>query len=377
MNRLQNHRVGRWVGRPSRPLTSRLRALVVAVAFSWIVGAPTQVLAHPHPEGTPAAGTGHGSQRASAQRWDHVHTAHYEIEYAPGLEGPARTLGDAIEGHHTRIYGELGLPVAQPATRVTLLGDEATMLAEAAGRHGGRRPPEWAAGLAYPDSREIFLHASVEQAELDRTLQHEISHVALGALVGRGRVPTWFSEAIAIKQSEGFAMERAWLLTEAATMDGLLRLSELERGFPASGGRAGVAYAQAVHFVGYVQQQFGPERFAALLGRLRDADGVPFAEAFEATYGRPLVSVEEDWRSSLKLWWGWLPVVFGSATAWLLATAMLVWGWRRRRRQQVQRMQTLRATEAVEQAEDIEVAEGFRPPPAVVDPYAGRPPTLH
>lgn len=376
-------------GRRGARWARRLRSVCAGLAIAWLSGAPG-ALAHAHgPPGTEAPGIAAPGVEATAFEAPlaaprtggpvlaTMQTAHYLIEYAPGLEGHARTLAQVVERHHARIYGELSLPVAQPETRVTILADEASMLAEAARRHGGQRPPEWAAGLAYPASREIFLHAGVEPAELDRTFQHEISHVALGALVGKGRVPTWFSEAIAIKQSEGFALERAWLLTQAATMDGLLHLSELERGFPASGGRAGVAYAQAVHFVGYLQQQFGPERFAALLNRLREADGQPFADAFEATYGQTLLAVETDWRGSLKLWWGWIPVVFGSATAWLLATAMLVWGWRRRRRQQAARLQTLRATEAVEMAEDIEVAGGFQPPPAVVDPYAGRPPTLH
>lgn len=355
----------------------RLR-VVLALLAGLVFGAPLV-----GPSDAPLSATA-----ARAQGLPSVRTAHYVIEHAPGLEGHARSLAEAVEDHHRRIYGELGLAVVQPETRVTVMADEPSMLAEATRRHGGHRPPEWAAGLAYPASREIFLHAGVEPAELDRTFQHEISHVALGTLVGRGRVPTWFSEAIAIKQSEGFAMERALLLTEAATMDGLLPLSELERGFPATGGRAGIAYAQAVHFVGYLQQQFGGERFAALLGRLRDggptADGAhppapaAFAAAFEAVYGQSLAAVEAEWRSSLKLWWGWLPVVFGSAVAWLLATAMLIWGWRRRRRQQAVRLETLRATEAVETADDIEVAVVQRPPPsAVVDPYSGQPPTLH
>ncbi|MEZ4434161.1 MAG: peptidase MA family metallohydrolase [bacterium] len=319
-------------------------------------------------------------------------TARYRFEWAPGLDGYAESLMARVEGHHDRIYGELGIDSDKPTT-VVVLRDQDEMLEEAR-RRFGTPPPEWAAGLAWPAHRTILLHVGVGPAELDATFRHEISHVAFGE-IGAGRnVPRWFTEGLAIKQSEGIDFDRAWMLTEAATMGALHPLRALDRGFPASGARAGVAYAQAVHFVGYLQSVYGEERFQNLIKGLRD--GVAFDDAVRAAFGTPLPAIEAEWQKTLEVRWGWLPVLFGSTSLWALATVMLVLAWRRRKRQRAAQMAILAAREAVAIADDVAVAAPYRPPapppeprpgpppeppppPRVVvhDPYDGRPPTIH
>ncbi len=301
-------------------------------------------------------------------------TAHYAFAWSPGLEGFARTLVDDAEAQHARIYAQLGAEAPAGRTRVTILRDEQAMLAFARSHYGGR-PPEWAAGLAYPAQRAILLHVGVGPDQLETTFRHELSHVALGDL-SADRVPRWFSEGVAIRQSEGLSLQRAWLLTEAATMNALLPLRDLSAGFPASGARAGVAYAEAVHFVGYLEGEFGAARFRDLLGRLRDGDE-DFATATESAFGRPLGAIEADWQAALKVRWGWLPVIFGSTTLWSLGALVLVLAWRRRRRQKAQRLDVMRSHEAVDMADDIEVAHELEAPRRLHDPYDGRPPTIH
>ncbi len=307
-------------------------------------------------------------------------TPHYEFEWAAGLEGFARALMARAEVHHERIYAELGVPGERPTT-VILLHDESAMLAVAHGRLGGR-PPEWAQGLAYPSKRTILLHAGVGPQELDVTFQHEISHIALGEIREGARIPRWFSEGLAIKQSEGLGLERAWLLTEAATVGVLHDLRRLERGFPSSGARAGVAYAQAVHFVGYLQKQYGAEAFAELLRLMRE-EGVDLADAAEPAFGASIAVIEQEWRRSLKIYWGWLPVVFGSTGVWGFASVLLLLAWRRRRRQKMLRLEHMALSEALAVEEDIRVASPVlrSPPPRpevdAYDPYDGRPPTIH
>lgn len=296
------------------------------------------------------------------------------MEWAEGLEGYGRDLMEVAEKHHARIYGELGVTAAGPTT-VTIVRDEADLIELAAARHNGRTPPHWADGLAYPATREIFLHVGRGPDALDQTLQHEISHVAVGHFPGAARLPTWFHEGLAIRQSEGFAFDRARLLTEAALVDGLLGLDELDRGYPkAGGGRIGVAYAQSVHFVGWLAREAGEDGFRRLLARV--GTGEPLDAAVEGVLGRPLWAIEADWRQSLKVWWGWLPIIFGSTTLWAVATLLLVLGWRRRRRQRQARIERLRSEEVVALADDIEVAY---PPPRVPthDPWPGGPPTIH
>lgn len=301
-------------------------------------------------------------------------TTHYRFEWSPGLAGYGRDLMAQAEEHHARIYGELGVTAAGPTT-VTIVRDEKRLLEEAAARHGGRTPPHWADGLAYPATREIFLHVGRGPDALDQTFQHEISHVAVGHFPGAGQLPTWFQEGLAIRQSEGFAFERARLLTEAALVDGLLGLDELDRGYPKAGGlRIGVAYAQSVHFVGWLAREAGEDGFRQVLKRV--GQGESLEAAIEGVTGRPLATLEAEWRQSLKVWWGWLPIVFGSTTLWAMATVLLVLGWRRRKRQRTARIERLRAEEAAALAADIEV---IVPPPRPIthDPWSGGPPTIH
>ena len=60
------------------------------------------------------------------------------------------------------------------------------------------------------------------------------------------------SEGVAIWQSIFFL--RADATPDRAASVGRYRLRELERGFPVNAHRAGIAYAQAVHFVGFLHQ---------------------------------------------------------------------------------------------------------------------------
>jgi len=301
-------------------------------------------------------------------------TDRYHFQWQPGLHGFAEQLMATVEADHERIYGELGIDT-DAQTTVVILSDEDEMLAEARARFGGR-PPEWAAGLAWPAKRTIMLHAGVGRAELASTFRHEISHIALGTVGTDRGIPRWFKEGLAIRQGEGVDLERAWKLTEAATLGVLLPMEDLDRGFPASGARAGVAYAQAVHFVGYLMGTYGEAAFHDLIGGLRE--GATFEQAMAAAYPHPLSEIEAEWLSTLKVRWGWVPIIFGSTSLWVFGGVLLVLGWRRRKRQRARRVEILKKQEAVEMAEDIEVAmPPFVPPRPLHDPYDGRPPTIH
>ncbi len=318
---------------------------------------------------------GTGSARADADV-DVLETPHYRLEYAPSVAGQAHRLVESLEVWHARIYAELGAE-AQGTTTISLMPDERDMFAAVSRRHPGSRPPEWASGLAFPARRSIFLRGDVSAEELIKTTQHEISHVALGSVPRGGpHVPIWFNEGVAIRQSEPVAFERIWMMTEAALVDQLLPLSELDRAYPKGGGRVGVGYAQSVHFVGYLISHYGEARFHALVRGL-GAPGARFEAVAEQVYGRPLTGIEAEWRDSLSFWWGWIPVVALGASMWVLMGLLMVWAWRRRRREQSTRMRDLAGLEAVDMAEDIEIAHDLRPPGGSHDPYHGRPPSIH
>lgn len=262
-------------------------------------------------------------------------TAHYAFEWTRGLDGYARALMEKAEAHHERIYGELGVKADARRTRVSLFADEDDMLEVAEARHG-RAPPRWADGLAYPQSREIYLHIGSGPDELDETFRHEISHIAVGRIAPPGRLPLWFYEGVAIRQSEGLSLERAWLLTQAATLGNLLPLDDLARGFPKAGERVGIAYAQSVNFVGHLMSQGDERAFGAMLEAV--GQGATLDAAVTRAYGRSLGSIETEWRGNLETRWGWVPILFGTTALWGFGGFLLVSAWRRRRRERRQKM---------------------------------------
>jgi hypothetical protein len=240
------------------------------------------------------------------------------------------------------VYAELGLKV-QGDTHVFVSRDASSMVAQA-GREQGSTPPEWAAGLAYPQARKIYMHASVPLDDFRVTLRHELSHIAFGQVTANQRAPRWFVEGVAVWQSESFDMGRAWLLTEAAMMGTIYPLDQLDRGFPSNGVRAGVAYAQAVHFVGFLHGRYGAEKFGQFIAVLGHGDE-EFAAAFYRVYDTPLSSLETEWRGAIRARWGWVGVIFGETSLWVFAAFLLFLGWLRRRRERHTRLDALRRDE--------------------------------
>ena len=323
------------------------------------------------------AATASGEVAAAAEpRFEASTTKHFVLEWPPSLSEFGRALQISAETHYSHVYEALDFSVPETGQiRVTIVEDAPTMI-DLARREQGRLPPEWAAGLAYPLARRIYLHAARPAAEVELTFRHEVAHIAIGELVAR-EIPRWFHEGTAIALSEPLSFERMRVMTEAALVDGLLRFDEITTGFPASGARANVAYAQSAHFVGYLQTAHGPHVFSQLIEQLRSREDASFRTVLDEVYPKTFPALERDWRAQVRVRWGWVPVIFGSSTLWIGASLLLVMAWRRRRRQREERIQEMVGREAVDTADDIEIVHDLRPPQNMHDPYEGRPPTIH
>lgn len=281
-----------------------------------------------------------------------ANTEHYAFEWSPGLDGYAKALMDKAEEYHVKIYGELGVKAGARRTQVTVLLDEDDMLELAEARHG-RAPPRWADGLAYPQAGTIYLHIGSGPDELDETFRHEMSHIAVGRIAPVGRLPLWFYEGIAIRQSEGISLERAWLLTQAATLGNLLPLDDLAQGFPKAGERVGIAYAQSVNFVGHLMAQGTQADFGRMLQAV--GDGADLKAAVQTAYGVSLASIEAEWRGNLETRWGWVPILFGTTALWGISGVLLLGAWRRRRRERKAKLARMQADDELPLEDDIRV----------------------
>ncbi len=177
-----------------------------------------------------------------------------------------------------------------PPLRLVLVPDAATF--EQVGRG---RAPSWGAGLAFPGSRTIVLRS--DQADLGRTLRHELAHLALHHAV-QTRVPLWFDEgyaAMAAGEWDRLDALRLSLMVLRRSIPDFDRLNAALRG---TASMADGAYALAMSAVMELARRIPGDDLAPLMRRLEQ--GEDFSAAVRAATGRTLGQYQEEWLQTLK-----------------------------------------------------------------------------
>lgn len=293
--------------------------------------------------------------------------ARVTVRAEAGLERRARRAAERAASDLARIETDLaGLP------RVTHVEVRLVKRAEAlaAVAPPGRRAPAWATGVAWPGTGVVAVAARGRQGELldwERTLSHELAHMALDEALAGHPVPRWLTEGFAYLHSSDFSWGRARTLMGAVIGGRIIPLGALEDAFPAREDEASLAYAQAYDFVAFLARRgrWEDERddgsraaFQELIARLSAGD--PPSRAAERAFGRTLGQLEREWLESLRTRYLWYPIGIGATSLWVFASALLVVGWWRRRREG---RRTLRRWEIEEVLRDA-AAAGDRDPPS-------------
>ena len=317
---------------------------------------------------------------------DELDTPRFRIFYTARARASAEQLAKEIEPLRDSVQRVLGRDW-DGVTEIRLGYDRAEM--EALSLPGGP-PPSWATALAYPDENVVLVEAhSLVAADGRTTLRHELVHAALGRL-GRGW-PRWFQEGLA-QQLTG---ERAYSLTQYATLaravsqGRIYKLDNLTHGFPEMPSNVEIAYAESAAFVSYLQDTHGPQQFAQLVEFVHQ--GLPFETAFAKAFHTSLALDEKAFDAELPGRYPLWPIITGGSTLWVLAAAMVVYAWVRRRRQVLamraaqalneQQEDAARAALAEEIAREL-LARAEQPadpadPQAPEEPPGGAPPTIH
>lgn len=303
-----------------------------------------------------------------------VTTPRFRILYTARSEQAARKLAGEIEAVRDRFGKVLG----RDWTGVTeiRLGLDRTEFAQLA--LPGGTPPRWAVGLAYPAHNIILLDAiGLNSEEGPTTLRHEMAHVALGQL-GK-RWPRWFQEGLAQNiTGERFSVTHYSALFRAVTQERVFHFEDLSEVWPDLPSDVEIAYAQSAAFVGWLSNRHGPAR----MGKLVDGVGAgePFEKAFGIAFQSSLLVEEKAWREELAARYGWLPLTTSTALVWLAGSALCIAAYVRRRVQKAEKLETLAAEDAAEDAAlrllaaEAEQQGAPLPPEAVYPEWAGEPP---
>lgn len=184
------------------------------------------------------------------------------------------------------------------------------------------------------------------QADGQRTLRHELVHVALGRLGHNW--PRWFHEGLAqqVTGEQRFSVAHYATLARAVNLDRVFRFEDLSEGFPDLPQDVEIAYAQSASFVAWLHDKHGQKGFGQLV------DGVRAGEPFETSFGkafRTSLSLEEkaflaELPGRYPLW----PVIATGTTMWVALAGLVVWAYFRRRTKVI----ALRAEQAAQEAAD-------------------------
>lgn len=211
----------------------------------------------------------------------------------------------------------------------------------------GKPPPVWSGAVAYPEYNMIIVplrnHLGSPLPEINTVMEHEFSHLALRRALNEAEVPRWFSEGVAIQQSEKSSFRRHWLVWLAARRDRLMPLNQIEE-YPDQVIEVNLAYAQAADFVGLMLKEGGWLSIRALIRRLKE--GAEFDEAVEYAFGRTLASLETEWRSGLMSRWQWIPLVTGTGAVWGLIVALFFLAYYFARKRKKKRLKEMAVEEA-------------------------------
>jgi hypothetical protein len=182
-------------------------------------------------------------------------------------------------------------------------------------------------------------------------------------------VPRWLHEGFAYQHSAEWSWARMETLAGMSWFGGIIPIGELDRSFPAEELPAHRAYAQSYDFVGFLARRGRWEdreddgdrwpfrRFLAAISRGSDPD-----TAARHAFGRPIRALFDEWRTDLSQRYMLMPIGLFGLAMWILAALLLVLAWRRRRKQNRQRLA------------QWEQEEALRTPPYVAwpgrDPFA-------
>lgn len=159
--------------------------------------------------------------------------------------------------------------------------------------------PHWVAGTF--DAADGRIRVPVRglsgmTARLRGVLAHEYTHVVIAHL-GRGRVPRWLNEGLAVHFEGGGPLAEAAARRVAASRPVPLASLEGTLAQMQDGAAAEAAYAASATATAVLLERVGLQEVGRLLRRL--GDGVPWERAFEEAARMDLAAFEREWQERL------------------------------------------------------------------------------
>ncbi|MBI1810247.1 MAG: hypothetical protein HYR75_10150, partial [Gemmatimonadetes bacterium] len=220
----------------------------------------------------------------------------------------------------------------------------------------GRGAPEWGAAIAFPAEQRLVLqgHRAPGTAGDPRaTLRHELAHLALHESMGE-LPPRWFDEGYAAYAAGEWGRDEVLATNLALVVRGMPGLDELDTLFTGGASRAEQGYAlsqRAVAELAALDPQRGLTQFFAYWR----ATG-SFDQAVRQAYGLTEDGFEKRWKSNTRKQFGGLALVANVTVGAVLMLLLIGPFWLIRRQRDRARLEAMRASDALLERRDTEVA---------------------
>lgn len=285
----------------------------------------------------------------SASDYIDINTPHFSFYFHARDERLIESLIDGAEGVRREIMEYLG---------TAFEGRTKVYLAPSSREFQEIQPrgevPSWSVAVAYPGLNLIIIKSPRAtkggHIDLGKVFKHEFTHIALGrAFKGKGKVPRWLNEGLAMYISREWDLSRVSTMTRAVLTDSLIPLSEIIHSFPQEADRAELAYSESFYLISFLISRYGKGSFHRFIKVYSGGKGLK--EALMEVYGIRLERLEERWRNYLKLRFSWIPIVTSTTTLWFLITIAFILAYLRKRRETRLKLEELDREDGIQKRE--------------------------
>ncbi len=229
-----------------------------------------------------------GGVLSENQNWSRLTSERVSVFFRPGYEVPASEASDVVEA----VYEEVAMGVGyEGAARVRVFLPPSD---EAFNRLTGGRIPDWGGGCAFPERGVIVIRASPEgSVRVREVLRHELSHVFLRRALGEKKVPRWFDEGVAMRQSGEWRMEQTLKMARAVLLGRMVALDRIGEMLSFRSSKAQLAYVESYLAVLFLCELGGQDAPRKLIRTMQSGSG--FEEAFAQVAGMRTEDFSEAW----------------------------------------------------------------------------------
>ncbi len=164
---------------------------------------------------------------------------------------------------------------------------------------------EWTGGRTFPEYGVIMINFAPDNLDWGlRATSHELSHAILHAkirgTIGELSIPHWLDEGLAVyNETNDHAPDAQFeeAFQPAVRHNALIPLRSMQLRFPDDSGQAQLAYGQSFSVVKFMIEEYGKEKFAALLDIYEKGSSPD--EGLTAVYGMDQDELENAWRKKI------------------------------------------------------------------------------